>query len=55
MRQAKRLSDYVIFLYFGNLIEHGPVDEFFKNPKDVRTAAYINGLFIEDSDIVKQL
>lgn len=55
MRQAKRLSDYVMFLYFGNLIEHGPVNEFFKNPRDARTEAYINGLFIEDYEIEKEL
>jgi len=34
-------------MYLGNLIEHGPADEFFKNPKDPRTQAYINGRFIE--------
>lgn len=44
LRQAKRLADYVIFLYLGNLIEHGPAEEIFKNPKDPRTHAYINGL-----------
>lgn len=48
LRQAKRLADYVVFLYLGNLIEHGPADEFFKNPKDAKTQAYINGKFIEN-------
>jgi len=51
LRQAKRLADYVIFLYLGNLIEHGPADEFFKNPKDTKTQAYINGHFIEEYKI----
>lgn len=55
MRQARRLADYVMFVYFGSLIEHGPADEFFKNPKDARTEAYINGLFIEDYEIEKEL
>ncbi len=43
LRQARRLADYVIFLYMGNLIEHGPADVVLKNPKDPKTVAYING------------
>ena len=46
LRQAKRLADYVIFLYLGNLVEHGPADRFFNNPKDPRTQAYLEGRFI---------
>jgi len=49
LRQAKRLADYVVFLYLGNLIEHGPAEDFFKNPKDPKTRAYISGGFIEES------
>lgn len=48
LRQARRFADYVVFLYLGNLIEHGPADEFFSNPKDERTVAYIDGRFIEE-------
>jgi len=48
LRQAKRLADYVVFLYMGNLVEHGPAKEFFENPKDHKTRAYINGQFIEE-------
>lgn len=48
LRQAKRLADYVIFMYLGNLVEHGPAEEFFKSPKDVKTRAYLNGNFIEE-------
>lgn len=55
LRQAKRLADYVIFLYLGNIIEHGPADEIFKNPKYVKTQAYINGSFIEEHKIDKEL
>jgi len=55
LRQAKRLADYVIFLYLGNLIEHGPSNEFFKNPKDIKTQAYLNGHFIEGYRIDKEL
>jgi len=43
IHQAMRLGDYVIFLYLGNLIEHGPAKKIFKNPEDPRTNAYIKG------------
>jgi phosphate transport system ATP-binding protein len=45
LRQAKRLADYVIFLYLGELVEHGPAREFFTSPKDPRTKAYLDGVF----------
>lgn len=43
LRQAKRLADYVIFLYLGKLIEHGPAHSIFENPKQPETQAYIRG------------
>ena len=43
LRQAKRLADYVVFLYFGKVIEQGPADEFFNNPKNPETVAYLKG------------
>jgi phosphate transport system ATP-binding protein len=45
LRQARRLADYVIFLYLGELIEHGPVETMFARPNDSRTKAYIKGTF----------
>lgn len=51
LRQARRLADYVIFLYMGSLIEHGPAREFFENPRDHKTKAYISGQFIEDTAV----
>ncbi len=33
LRQAKRLSDYAVFMYFGEVIEHGPPSEIFNNPQ----------------------
>jgi phosphate transport system ATP-binding protein len=44
LRQARRLADYIIFLYLGDLIEYGPADEFFENPKQELTREYIKGL-----------
>jgi phosphate transport system ATP-binding protein len=43
LRQARRLADYIVFLYMGELVEHGPAAEFFANPKDERTKAYVSG------------
>jgi len=43
LRQAKRLADYVIFLYLGELVEHGEAGEIFNNPKNPKTISYIKG------------
>jgi phosphate transport system ATP-binding protein len=45
LRQARRLADYVIFLYLGELIEHGPAQEVFSNPQEEKTRAYLKGEF----------
>jgi len=44
LRQAKRLADYVVFVYLGELIEHGPSSEVFENPKEKLTKEYIKGV-----------
>jgi phosphate transport system ATP-binding protein len=43
LRQARRIADYVLFLYMGELVEHGPAREVLENPSDPRTRAYITG------------
>jgi phosphate transport system ATP-binding protein len=45
MQQAARVSDYTAFLYMGDLIEYGPTQELFTNPKEERTESYITGRF----------
>ena len=45
LRQARRLADYVIFMYNGEIIEHGPADEVLDNPKKELTKEYVKGLF----------
>ena len=45
LRQARRLADYVIFLYLGELIEQGPAEKIFTQPSNPRTKAYIEGVF----------
>ena len=43
LRQAKRLADYVIYMYLGEVIEAGPAHEVFTNPQHERTRAYLEG------------
>jgi phosphate transport system ATP-binding protein len=45
LRQARRLADYVIFMYLGELVEHGPADQVFHNPQEAKTRAYLEGEF----------
>lgn len=55
IHQAKRLADYVIYLYLGNLIEHGPAQDLFKNPKEARTRAYIKGEYYEEYTVDREI
>ena len=43
LRQARRLADYVVFLYMGQLIEHGPAARVLTEPKEPKTRAYVRG------------
>ena len=45
VQQAGRISDMVVFMLMGKLIEEGPNEEVFSNPKDQRTNDYITGRF----------
>ena len=45
LRQAKRLADYVIYMYLGEVAEAGPAHEVFTNPQHERTRAYLEGQF----------
>ena len=45
LRQAKRLADYVIYMYLGEVVEAGPAHEVFTNPQHERTRAYLEGQF----------
>jgi phosphate transport system ATP-binding protein len=44
LRQARRLADYVLFMYLGELIEHGPAAQIFDNPRHDMTKEYIQGI-----------
>ena len=50
MQQAARVSDQTAFLMMGDnragyLVEHGPTNDIFTNPKEESTEAYITGRF----------
>jgi phosphate transport system ATP-binding protein len=45
MAQAARVSQRTAFFHMGRLVESGPTDEIFTNPKDSRTQDYITGRF----------
>jgi phosphate transport system ATP-binding protein len=45
LRQAKRIADYVVFMYMGEVIEQGTGKEVFENPKMEKTKLYLGGTF----------
>ena len=45
LRQARRIADHLVFMYLGEIIESGPTDEFFNNPKNQLTKDYLSGSF----------
>jgi phosphate transport system ATP-binding protein len=45
MAQAARVSQKTAFFHLGKLVESGPTDEMFTNPRDTRTQDYITGRF----------
>ncbi len=45
LRQARRIADYVIFMYMGEIIEAGPAEQIFNNPQQELTQKYLEGVF----------
>lgn len=45
LRQARRIADYIVFMYLGKVIESGYTEEFFNNPKKQLTKDYLSGSF----------
>jgi phosphate transport system ATP-binding protein len=45
LRQARRLADFVIFIYLGEIVECGPAEKFFTEPNNPRTKEYLEGVF----------
>jgi phosphate transport system ATP-binding protein len=45
MQQAARVSDTTAFFYMGELVEAGPTEQIFTNPRMQRTEDYVTGKF----------
>jgi phosphate transport system ATP-binding protein len=45
LRQARRIADYIVFMYMGEIIEEGPTEEFINHPKKQLTKDYLSGSF----------
>jgi phosphate transport system ATP-binding protein len=45
LQQAYRIADHVAFMYLGELVEYGPAEQVFGNPRAERTREYISGGF----------
>ncbi len=45
MQQAARVSDYTAFFWLGTLVEYGPTDRIFTNPREKLTEDYVTGRF----------
>ena len=43
LRQARRVSDYIVFVYMGKIIEFGPTEEVLLNPRQELTKDYVKG------------
>src|SRR3954468_7005936 len=41
LRQAKRLADFVVFMYYGEIIESGPAEQIFENPQSEILKEYL--------------
>jgi phosphate transport system ATP-binding protein len=45
LAQARRVSDQVVFLNKGRLVEHGDTQQVFEHPAEEETAHYVTGRF----------
>jgi phosphate transport system ATP-binding protein len=45
MAQARRASDECIFMLLGEVVEHRRTEDLFINPKDPKTAEYVEGRY----------
>jgi phosphate transport system ATP-binding protein len=43
LRQARRVSDYIAFIYMGEIIEFGTTEEVLLNPREKLTKDYVKG------------
>jgi phosphate transport system ATP-binding protein len=45
MQQAARVSDWTLFMLYGEVVEFGPTSKLFTRPDDQRTEDYVTGRF----------
>ena len=45
MQQASRISDWTVFMLYGEVVEFAPTQKVFTNPDDGRTEDYVTGRF----------
>ena len=45
MQQAARVSDWTLFMLYGEVVEFAPTEKVFTNPADARTEDYVTGRF----------
>jgi phosphate transport system ATP-binding protein len=45
LQQAMRVADHVAFLHLGELVEYGPSEQVFGQPREHRTREYVSGAF----------
>jgi phosphate transport system ATP-binding protein len=45
LQQAYRIADNVAFMYLGELVEYGPAERVFGDPRETRTKEYVSGGF----------
>ena len=43
--QARRISDYAVFLFNGRLVEAGPARELLEQPREEETRAFLSGVY----------
>ena len=43
LAQARRVSHTTMFLFEGELVEHGPTEEIFERPRETPTERYVSG------------
>ncbi len=44
LRQAKRIADYIVYMYDGEIIEHGEASDVLNHPKHPKTIEYVSGV-----------
>ncbi len=44
LRQARRIADYIVFMYLGEIVEHGSAKDVLENPREEMIREYVKGV-----------